>query len=516
MGIPSYYKRLANSIKGLVVPHRNDTSFQVRTLLFDFNCMIYQVLRSPDVAPFPGYGTVEADAWETALCQRVVDYTVKVWNEVGKPKQVFLGLDGVVPMAKIRQQRLRRFKSIWTAKEDSVRGLRPAGELRWDTNAITPGTAFMEKLGKRLQELCKAHGWTLSDTNEPGEGEQKCMAFWKQHAATTGNVVIYGLDADLIVLCLLTKQLIQSKESVWCIREAAEWEPGNKTGGFMRLSIDKLFDTIRNPALNPLEWTLDYVAAMSFLGNDFVPHGISLKIRDGGYDRMMEDLKQLHASGQRLCYQKGGLYTYTPEGLRFFAQKFAANEEQQLLRCIKQKRAKINYEDWQMSPCEWEEEKRVLCESDHVLHTDWNARMIQSWFGTGVTEEAICNAYAYGLQWVLDYYTAQRPCNALWIYPWSLPPSWASWNRYCAITQGILTEPTDIVPKGIQPQEQLAMVLPLESWQFLRDSTLRKLPDVFPQFWPSKFGFFSAGRTFLWECEAEIPLLHLATVRSLS
>ncbi len=513
MGIPSYYKRLSNSIKGLVVPHRLDKTLQVGTLLFDFNCMIYQILRAPDLPPFPGYGHPDADAWEADVCQRICDYTANVWSEVGKPKTVFLAIDGVVPMAKIRQQRLRRFKSIWTAKEEVARGIRPHDPNRWDTNAITPGTAFMERLSKRLAKQCKTMGWTLSDASEPGEGEQKCMAFWRAHAASAGNVVLYGLDADLILLCLLTKQLLKTQESVWCIRESAEWEGKQTSSGFMRLSIDKLFDALRNLEMDPLEWTYDYVAAMSFLGNDFVPHGLTLKIRDGGHDRLLKDLKDLHTAGLRLTQVVDNRVIYRLDGICFLAKAWASQEEHKLLECMKNKHHKINYEDWQMLPCVWAEEQKVLCSMPKVLHTDWTERMMNAWFGKGVTAHQVCSAYAYGLQWILDYYTGQVPVNTTWIYPWSLPPSWKQWLTYCT-SQSSLDLPEASTQSQILPEEQLSMVLPLESWQFLRNPKLQTLPARFPQFWPSRFGFFSAGKTFLWECEAELPLLHLATVRS--
>jgi 5'-3' exonuclease len=54
-------------------------------------------------------------------------------------------------MAKIRQQRLRRFKSVWLAQKEREAGIR--AEHTWDTNAITPGTEFMERLGKRLHMM---------------------------------------------------------------------------------------------------------------------------------------------------------------------------------------------------------------------------------------------------------------------------------------------------------------------------------------------------------------------------
>lgn len=62
-------------------------------------------------------------------------------------------------------------------------------------------------------------------------------------------------------------------------------------------------------------------------------------------------------------------------------------------------------------------------------------------------------------------------------------------------------------------QEQLAMVLPLSSWALIRDPELRTLPVKCPQLWPLQFSFFSAGRKWLWECEALIPVLTAGRLR---
>lgn len=519
MGIPSYYKRLSKGIKSLVVHHRNDGSFKAGALLFDFNCMIYQVIRSPTLQPFPGYGHPEANQWETDVCQAVVDYTVKVWQEVGKPKTVFLGLDGVVPMAKIRQQRLRRFKSIWTAQEEKTRGIRDPNGIHWDTNAITPGTAFMEKLGARLGQLCQAHGWTLSDTNTSGEGEQKCMKFWRQLPPLDGNIVIYGLDADLILLCLLTQQLTGNKNPVWCIRETAEWEGGKDKGlaEFMRLSIDVLHGALADKKIDKLQWTMDYVAGMSFLGNDFVPHSITLKIRDGGHERMLADLRQLHGKGERLTYfdEKVG-WTYNTDSVLKIVKGWEQEEEKRLLDFMKKKGIQVNYEDWQMTPCSWKVEEQLLCQQRGVLWKDWEHRMIETWFGCGVKDEDACMRYCGGLQWILDYYTQQKPINSLWMYPWSLPPTWKMLGRYLEESSTAFIAPPIAEGADIRPSEQLAMVLPRESWHLQRDARLKGIPDRFPHYWPTKYGFFSAGKIFMWECEAEIPLLLLPILRSLS
>lgn len=519
MGIPSYYKRLCQSVKGLVVPHRlqDINSFPVSTLVFDFNCMIYQVVRNPEFPPFPGYQDEFACAqWEKNLCEKVVDYTLSVWKLCGKPKQVFLGLDGVVPMAKIKQQRLRRFKSIWTASQESQTG------PRWDTNALTPGTAFMNLLGERLKELCKTRKWTLSDTNEPGEGEHKCMHYLKelhqQKKESTGATVIYGLDADLILLSLL-----HAPKNSWLLREVTEWE-GGKDGSkavsdFMRLSIDKLFETyIKNTVnINEEDWKIEYVAAMSLLGNDFVPHSLTFKIRDGGHDVLLSYLKQIHSQNLRLVTNEQGRYVYNLQALNYIIEELSKIEEQKLVDFIKKKSQFVNHENSNLAPCEWAVEKQILCESKGVLKPNWNQYMLHSWFDADIQSSKPVYEYLRGLQWVLDYYTYQPNINTFWMYSWFLTPSWAdvasvlqsleSWHSISFV------EPS--MKQKIQPHEQLALVLPLESWHFIQNSQLKTLPEKLPQFWPSSFGFFSAGRIFLWECEPLIPILSIDRIRQM-
>ena len=168
MGIPSYYKRLIDRFPGLV--RKGFKSSDSDILLMDFNCLIYQCIRGPGVPTYTSAGRAE---WERAVLQAIAEYTKKVWAAAGKPPRVFIGVDGVVPMAKIRQQRLRRFKSRWLAAAELEAGVRRPGEEQWDTNAITPGTEFMEKLGVTLRDLAAKHtGWAVSGADEAGEGEQ--------------------------------------------------------------------------------------------------------------------------------------------------------------------------------------------------------------------------------------------------------------------------------------------------------------------------------------------------------
>ncbi len=173
MGIPSYYRKLGTTVESFYC----DAPGSVDWFLMDFNCLVYQVLRS--MRPYNG----DRDAFEAELIAATLTYTRSVIAAVG-PRATFIALDGPVPLAKMKQQRMRRFRSVVIAAEERALGLRSGNS--WDTNALTPGTAFMDRLGAALRELPNT---TVSDVRSVGEGEHKVMEWLRAHGE--GTQVIY-------------------------------------------------------------------------------------------------------------------------------------------------------------------------------------------------------------------------------------------------------------------------------------------------------------------------------------
>jgi hypothetical protein len=129
-------------------------------------------------------------------------------------------------------------------------------------------------------------------------------------------------------------------------------------------------------------------------------------------------------------------------------------------------------------PAEWFVEKEFL--EGGRLRTEWR-EVYEHHVPTG----AAIDEYLHGIQWVVDYYVG-KPVDTMWYYPWHLPPLWC--HLASATTwKPVLTEASE----PLKPQEQLAIVLPMESWHLIRNSALRRAPALLPQFWPRKFGFMS-------------------------
>ena len=118
--------------------------------LIDANCLIHPVCFKV-IAENPG--EIDMDKLENRMIVAVLEYLDKLIAYVSPKKGVYIAIDGVAPVAKIKQQRMRRFKSVadkimW----DNIKKKhnRPTHDT-WNNNAITPGTKFMVKLNEKIK-----------------------------------------------------------------------------------------------------------------------------------------------------------------------------------------------------------------------------------------------------------------------------------------------------------------------------------------------------------------------------
>jgi 5'-3' exoribonuclease 2 len=259
----------------------------------------------------------------------------------------------------MNQQRSRRFRSAQEAKEkdaDKVELLKmlksqsggkvdestseAMNKKTWDHNAITPGTPFMDILAMSLRywtayKLNTDPAWAkvkviISDATVPGEGEHKIMEFIRsqrsspEHDPNTRHV-IYGLDADLIMLGLATHEphfrvlredvFFQDSQGRMCricgqkghdARECRgqakekdgefdEKDKAHPLKPFIWLHVSILREYLEAELYVPnqpfrfdLERAIDdWVFMCFFCGNDFLPHLPSLEIREDGIDTLI-------------------------------------------------------------------------------------------------------------------------------------------------------------------------------------------------------------------------------------
>ncbi|MCJ1353283.1 MAG: 5'-3' exoribonuclease 2 [Icmadophila ericetorum] len=329
-------------------PNPNGEEFD--NLYLDMNAIVHPCAHPEDRPP---------PETEEGMMLEIFKYADRVVSMVRPRKILMMAVDGVAPRAKMNQQRSRRFRSAQEAKEKdednkefakmlrSQKGntLDPDGEVfaekkTWDSNAITPGTPFMNLLATSLRYWAayKANtdpAWEklkviISDASVPGEGEHKIMEFIRSQRASPEHDpntrhVMYGLDADLIMLGLATHEphfrvlredvFFQESKARTCricgqtghkaeeCRGQVKVKQGQydeKNGAvaqkpFIWLHVSILREYLEIELMVPgqpfrfdLERALDdWVFMCFFVGNDFLPHLPSLDIRENGIDTLM-------------------------------------------------------------------------------------------------------------------------------------------------------------------------------------------------------------------------------------
>lgn len=387
MGIPAAFRWLSNKYPKIISPVVEDKPIEMEdgvtipvdttapnpngeefdNLYLDMNGIVHPCSH-PEDKPAP------KDEEEMML--EIFKYTDRVVNMVRPRKLLMIAIgksitptytfhfytntiiDGVAPRAKMNQQRSRRFRSAQEAKEKQADkeelykmikqqngGVLPPETLEavakkaFDSNTITPGTPFMDILALSLRYWCAYKlntdpGWAnmkiiISDATVPGEGEHKIMNFIRSqrtspdHDPNTRHV-IYGLDADLIMLGLATHEphFRVLREDVFfqegkarvcklcgqkghdaknCRGEAkekdGEFDEKDKAlplKPFIWLHVSVLreylaveLDVPGLPFRFDLERAIDdWVFMCSFVGNDFLPHLPALEIRENGIDTL--------------------------------------------------------------------------------------------------------------------------------------------------------------------------------------------------------------------------------------
>ncbi|KAJ5725487.1 5'-3' exoribonuclease 2 [Penicillium malachiteum] len=353
--ISQVIEELPQEVDGEEIPvdttRPNPNGEEMDNLYLDMNGIVHPCTH-PEGRPPP--------ANEQEMMLEIFKYTDRVVNMVRPRKLLMIAIDGVAPRAKMNQQRSRRFRSAQEAKENDekkeelqkllARQRAERGEdsvmeeqavhKTWDSNVITPGTPFMDILAASLRywisyKLNTDPAWEklkiiISDATVPGEGEHKIMEFVRSQRASPEHDpntrhVIYGLDADLIMLGLGTHEphfrvlredvFFQESKPRTCrlcgqVGHKAEECTGKakeKSGEFdekqnavalkpfIWLHVSVLREYLaaelhvpQQPFPFDLERALDdWVFMCFFVGNDFLPHLPALDVRENGIDTLI-------------------------------------------------------------------------------------------------------------------------------------------------------------------------------------------------------------------------------------
>ena len=298
MGIPSYFSHIVKNHRDIIKKINN--SIKINNLYLDCNSIIYDAVRTIEYKD-------DDDDFERKLIKLTCEKIEQYISQISPDKLVYIAFDGVAPVAKLEQQRNRRYKS-WFQNELN-KELNSKIEDGWNTTSITPGTQFMTKLNTSAQHYFKnfkkfkVEKIIVSTSAEEGEGEHKLFEYIRDndeyHRITT--TVIYGLDADLIMLTInhlsITDKLYLFRETPHFIKSIdSSLDPNS----LYMMDIPELSKSIilhmnnnRTPNNKQKHNRIyDYIFLCFLLGNDFMPHFPSINIRTSGINILMGAYKK--------------------------------------------------------------------------------------------------------------------------------------------------------------------------------------------------------------------------------
>ena len=528
MGIPSYFSFIVKN-HGEIIKMLHYLK-DINNFYLDSNSIIYDCLRDLQEESEGGDKDFEKKLIE-AVCSKI-DLYIRVIRPIST---LFIAFDGVAPVAKLEQQRNRRYKShlVQSLKD----ALSRTQKNTWDKTAITPGTAFMAKLGRYIgdyfmdkEEKYGLEKIIVSTAGEPGEGEHKLFAYIrnnpKKHAKET--TLVYGLDADLIMLCLnhlpISKRIYLYRETPEFIKSLdASLEP-NKA---YYLDIPQLAEIIISQMNNykrintkqQVNRLYDYIFLCFFMGNDFMPHFPALNIRTGAIHSVISAYQ--NTIGKTDNNLTDGCRIYWPN-VRKLVKYLAQAEHRNILEqyrirdkwerryypntTLKEQIAKLD-----VIPIKERQLERFI--DPHSK--GWEERYYKALFNTEPSTpwlRRISINYLEGLEWVMKYYTSGC-VDWNWSYRYHYPPLLADLLPYIPNWETRMIELNEHMP--VPPLVQLAYVLPGPSLKLLPSSIEKDLLLKFTGCYESDFEIYWAFCKYFWEGHVALPHICLNQLKEL-
>lgn len=535
MGIPYYFSYLIKNHPKII---ENFYSNEIIDYLFiDSNSIIYDAIHNIN-----SNNLSHAD-FEKLIIYNVIEKLVNIIHSIKSLKNVFITFDGVPPFAKLKQQKNRRYKSQYQSKILNK-------NLNWDSCAITPGTLFMDKLNDSITNYFKNNKISpnilLNLSDQPGEGEHKIFNYIRNNFNNlNSNIIIYGLDSDLIMLSLnhlkYTKNIYLYRETPHFINSLdSSLNPNEKylinifelgKQIFKELTntefADHEYDTPDwlNEASNILQTNilskqntykllfhdkiLDYIFICFLLGNDFMPHFSAINIRINGFTIILDLYKSLFGIDKNLLCNNNISW----KNFKKFIKKISDNEVL-FIKEIYTIREKISKK---FNPDQSLEDKLINLPSKerniekfiNPYEDGWEFRYYYSLFNINIDNDQsavnkICNNYLLTLKWTLEYYTGD--CNN-WIhyYKYDYAPLLIDLVKYIPYFDSELTlEKNNTI---IHPYLLLSYVLPKNSLNLLPKKIHNYLLKNYENHYKDDYEILYAFCKYFWEGHVKFPEL---------
>ena len=534
MGVPGFFLWLTKKYKNNnLIVKRNYLTHNIDYLLIDANSLIHPVCMNVVSHHF----TSDLNELENKMLFSIIEYITSLIELVSPIKGTYIAIDGVAPIAKIKQQRMRRFKSIHDKKlwDNIKKKYNEPVEPYWNNSAITPGTQFMKKLHHYILTWINSTKYKIiySSCFTPGEGEHKLLQYMKINP--NNNYVIYGLDADLIFLSLSS-----NLNNIYLLREGKEFNKNDTDYNFVNIDIlknlivatikeyiTKTNNIINIDKINNNNLINDFIFMCYFLGNDFLPHIHALDIYNNGIEQLIinysKTLQHIFLENNNVQF----IINNSNINLSFlqeFIKNLSMTEEDTLKSHYYNIKKKVNIEG---TPYQKEilRIENILFKINDPIKIGYDnfieSRKRYYKYYWNVDDNEIDNFsrklvkhYLIGLKWVTNYYFDK--CNSWdWYYPFDYPPFLTDIYNY--VNSININNISFNIGKPLKPFLQLLCVLPPQS-NYLLPDVLKLLPitnsDII-YLYPYDFEIDLINKKKYWMGIPILPQLNIHAVKTI-
>lgn len=543
MGIPGFFgwlmRKYDNSFYTASRPKQS-----IDELYVDANCMLhpscFQILKKASL-------TLSTDKLEDEMIEQCIRDLNFLIQYVRPRNHLYVAVDGVAPLAKISQQRKRRYKSYdeTTRKNDIKKKYNQLPQHSWTNASITPGTLFMEKLHTKLSSYLKTiqgvQKVTYSSYHTCGEGEHKIFDYIRTQTDVRTRV-IYGLDADLIFLALASQ-----KQNMYLIREDTEIRGKSKIIGskqdaptdFMYVSIDfliscfneQLHDLINRRMIEtskmkniPDNIINDIIFVCYLLGNDFIPHVPSIDIKKNGMEMLLDAYVTAFMNNSSLMIDI--TQSSTQLNVLFFNDfltALAVLEKETMSNDHSVVVQRFQRFDTQCDEELWKLDNMQIIKSVDVFHKhtgnfdDWKFHYYHTYEGCFESQEQtikeMCHNYIDGIMWIAQYYFGTCP-SWTWVYEYHCAPFVNDLSKFIQTYHYNVNEHIFDVGAPLKPVTQLLCVvhpkysylLPKEYADLMIEGS--NIGDMFPR----NFELDIYNKDMFWQCSPILPPINLKRI----
>jgi 5'-3' exonuclease len=513
MGIPFLYREIIKKNPDVII---DKLPISTKRLFLDFNSIIHQCVN--DLKN-------KCLNIDNHIFESIIECTNNLVNICKPTDLLYIAIDGVAPIAKQHQQRKRRYLSAYNNSYiENFKDLNNIKYIKWDSNQITPGTDFMIRLNKYLKDYYNNtktnYKVIVSGSDEIGEGEHKFINYMKDNLLTQENDidVIYGLDADLIMLSLTC-----GIKNIFLMRDDNNY-----------VDINKLSKSISYYLYNSddISYMYDYVVICFLVGNDFLPNISCLKLRFNALNLICETYKSIYKELQQnliLFAVENNYYKINYTFFHKFIESIAKNEDKLMNDItIEYNKTKFNYSNKEITT----DLDKLMNEIDnyplknkmtHLINpvndNKWKANYYEHLFGDhseSIIKSSSIN-FLEGINWNINYYI-NRDYSKYWYYKYNYAPSISDISKYLSIMGNnefdkfIINTRNNKNDPVIEPIIQLLLVLPPQSIEILPDKykvIMNNINFNCMHYYPISFNLSTYLKYFGWECIPILPEINI-------